>query len=116
VLYATITSIVFAYACRFRLPSRMKNGTELKLKIVSQGVRLRSGIDKERAASLPRFVEKSTSRLELTGKGWFSTSFGEQETSPFQSKHLRVRENRASSLVYLSNFSSALPQQLAISV
>ena len=80
-------------------------------KLKRQGVRLPFRVEKERAGFQPRFVEKFTSRLKLNGKGWFSTSYVEQETSPLKSKHLRVRENRTS--LYLSIFSSALSQQLA---
>lgn len=79
-------------------------GPKLKLKIRSQGVHLRLGKKKERAGTLPRVVEKFTSRLECQEKGWYSTSFVELETSPFRSKYLRVRENLASSSLYLLIF------------
>jgi hypothetical protein len=58
-------------------------GPKLKRKMKRQGVLLLFGVEKERAGSLPRFVEKFTSRLEINGKGWFSPSFVGQETSPF---------------------------------
>jgi hypothetical protein len=58
-------------------------GPKLKRKMKRQGVLLLFGVEKERAGSLPRFVEKFTSRLKINGKGWFSASFVGQETSPF---------------------------------
>jgi hypothetical protein len=58
-------------------------GPKLKRKIIHRGVRIPFGVEKERAGSSPRFFEKFTSRLKINGKGWFSTSFVEQETSPF---------------------------------
>jgi hypothetical protein len=58
-------------------------GPKLKRKIKRRGVWLLFGIVKERAGYQPRFVEKFTSRLEINGKGWFSASHVEQETSPF---------------------------------
>ena len=37
VLYATITSTSYVYTCRFRLPSRLRNGTEIETKIETPG-------------------------------------------------------------------------------
>jgi hypothetical protein len=88
-------------------------GPKLKHKIENQGVLLLLGLEEERAGTLPRFVGQFTSRLKFKGKGWFFTSFVEQETSPFKSTYLRVSGNCASSLLYLPNFSSASFQQLA---
>jgi len=37
VLYATITSTFYVYTCRFRLPSSLRNGTEIETKIETPG-------------------------------------------------------------------------------
>ncbi len=91
-------------------------GPELKRKIKRQGVRLLFGIVKERAGYQPRFVEKFTSRLEINGKGWFSASNVEQETSPFDQCVFAFKRTMHSRLFYLLIFSSVLSQQLAKSV
>jgi len=57
-------------------------GPKLKQNNENQGVLLLLGCEEVRAGTLPRFVEQFTSRLKFQGKGWFSTSFVEQETSP----------------------------------
>jgi hypothetical protein len=102
VLYATITSTFYVYTCEFRLPSRLRNGTEIETK--------------KGAGSQPRFVEKFTSRLEINGKGWFSASHVEQETGPFDQCVFAFERTMHSRLFYLLIFSSILSQQLAKSV
>ena len=37
VLYATITSTVYVYTCRFRLPSSLRYGTEIETKFETPG-------------------------------------------------------------------------------
>ena len=44
-------------------------GPKLKLKIESQGVHLRLGIDKEKVGSPPRLAQQFVSILELIRKG-----------------------------------------------
>jgi hypothetical protein len=61
-------------------------GPKLKRKIDHKEVHLLFAVVKIRAGSQPRFVEKFTSRLEINGKGWFSASHVEQETSPFDQR------------------------------
>jgi hypothetical protein len=58
-------------------------GPKLKRRLKHQGVHLLFGVVKKGAGSQPRFVEKFTSRKEINGKGWFSASHVEKETSPF---------------------------------
>jgi hypothetical protein len=77
------------------------------------GVHLPLGVVEKRAGSQPRFIEKFTSRLEINGKGWFSDSHAEQETSPFDQcifAFARTMHNRHFNLFI---FSSVLSQQLA---
>src|SRR6516164_722209 len=81
VLYATFTSTFMLVGFVSRLHQEM--GPKLKRKLIHAGVCLPFGVEKGRAGSLPRFSEMYTSRLKINGKGWFSTSFVEQETSPF---------------------------------
>jgi hypothetical protein len=89
---------------------------KLKRKIKRQGVRLLFGIVKKRAGSQPRVVEKLTSRLEINGKGWFSASNVEQETSPFDQSIFAFERTMHCRHFYLLIFSSVLSQQLAKSV
>jgi hypothetical protein len=89
---------------------------KLKRKIKRQEVHLFVGVVKKRAGSQPRVVEKFTSRLEINGKGWFSASNVEQETSPFDQCVFAFERTIHSRLFYLLIFSSVLPQQLAKSV
>jgi len=91
-------------------------GPKLKRKIKRQGVRLLVGVLKKRAGSQPRVVEKFTSRLEINGKGWFSASNVEQETSPFDQSIFAFERTMHSRHFYLRIFSSVLSQQLAKSV
>jgi hypothetical protein len=91
-------------------------GPKLKRKLKRQGVHLLFGVVKKRAGSQPRFVEKFTSRLEINGKGWFSASHVEQETSPFDQCIFAFERTMHSRLFYLLIFSSVLSQQLAKSV
>jgi hypothetical protein len=91
-------------------------GPKLKRKLKRQGVHLLVGVVKKGAGSQPRFVEKFTSRLEINGKGWFSASHAEQETSPFDQCIFAFERTMHSRLFYLLIFSSVLSQQLAKSV
>jgi hypothetical protein len=97
-----------------RMDSEM--GPKLKRKIKRLGVRLLFGVVKKGAGSQPRFVEKFTSRLEINGKGWFSASNVEQETSPFDQSIFVFERTIHSRLFYLLIFSSVFSQQLAKSV
>jgi len=90
-------------------------GPKLKQKKRQEG-HLLCGVVKKRAGSQPRFVEKFTSRLEINGKGWFSASLVEQETSPFDQCIFAFERTMHSRLFYLLIFSSVLSQQLAKSV
>jgi hypothetical protein len=89
---------------------------KLKRKLKRQGVHLLFGVVKKRAGSQPRFVEKFTSRLEINGKGWFSASYDEQETSPFDQCVFAFERTMQSRLLNLLFISSVLSQQLAKSV
>ena len=91
-------------------------GPKLKRKLKRQGVHLLVGVVKKRAGSQPRFVEKFTSRLEINGKGWFSASNVEKETSPFVQSIFAFERTMHSRHFYLRIFSSVLSQQLAKSV
>jgi len=91
-------------------------GPKLKRKLKRQGVHLLVGVVKKRAGSQPRFVEKFTSRLEINGKGWFSASNVEKETSPFDQSIFAFERTMHSRHFYLRIFSSVLSQQLAKSV
>jgi hypothetical protein len=91
-------------------------GPKLKRKLKRQGIYLLFGVVKKRAGSQPRFVEKFTSRLEINGKGWFSASYVEQETSPFDQCVFAFERTMHSRLLNLLIFSSILSQQLAKSV
>ena len=91
-------------------------GPKLKPKLKRQGVYLPFGVVKKGAGSQPRFVEKFTSRLEINGKGWFSASHVEQETSPFDQCIFAFERTMHSRLFYLLIISSVLSQQLAKSV
>ena len=115
-LYATITSMYYVYTCRFRLPSRSGMGPKLKRKLKHRGVHLLFGVVGKRAGSQPRFIEKFTSRLEINGKGWFSASHVEQETSPFDQCIFAFARTMHSRLLDLLFISSVLSQQLAKSV
>jgi len=91
-------------------------GPKLKRKLKRQGVYLLLGVVKKRAGSQPRFIEKFTSRLEINGKGWFSASHDEQETSPFDQCDFAFARTMHSRFLNLLIFSSVLSQQLAKSV
>ena len=91
-------------------------GPKLKRSLKHQGGHLLLGVVKKGAGSQPRFVEKFTSRLEINGKGWFSASNVEQETSPFDQCVFAFERTMHSRLFYLLIFSSVLSQQLAKSV
>jgi len=91
-------------------------GPKLKRKLKRQGVHLLLGVVKKGAGSQPRFIEKFTSRLEINGKGWFSASHDEQETSPFDQCVFAFERTMHSRLLNLLIFSSILSQQLAKSV
>src|SRR5258708_3154437 len=81
-------------------------GPKLKRKLKRQGDHLLVGVVKKRAGSQPRFVEKFTSRLEINGKGWFSASHAEQETSPFDQCIFAFERTMHSRLFYLLIFST----------
>ena len=93
----------------------MRNETELKRKSIHQGVHLSFGVDKERAGSLPRFVEKFTSRLEYMERA------GSLPRLPSRKPALSVKAPLCSQeprfvVITTTHFSSALSQQLATSV
>ena len=91
-------------------------GPKLKRKLKHRGVYLLFGVVKKRAGSQPRCIEKFTSRLVINGKGWFSASHDEQETSPFDKCIFVFARAMHSRLFKLLIFSSVLSQQLAKSV
>jgi hypothetical protein len=91
-------------------------GPKLKRKLKRQGVHLPFGVVKKRAGPQARFIEKFTSRLEINGKGWFSASHVEQETSPSDQCVFAFERAMHSRLFNLLIFSSVLSQQLAKSV
>src|SRR5947209_6256994 len=82
--------------------SRLKWKMGPKLRILNQGVRLPSGIEKERAGSLSRLVERFTFHVTFVKKGLGSpTRYVEQETSPFE----LIRASHAEHCSYLSKSS-----------
>jgi hypothetical protein len=85
-----------------------------KLRRLNQGVHLPSGIEKERAGSLSRFIERFTFHVTLVKKGLGSpTRDVEQETSPFELNRTFYAEHCP---YYYIQLPSALTQQLAIIV
>jgi hypothetical protein len=91
-------------------------GPKLKQMLKHQGVHLLFGVVEKRAGSQPRFVEKFTSRLEINGKGWFSASHVEQETSPFDKCIFAFKRTMHSRLFIYSAFQCIIPAVSKISL